>query len=235
MELQEHQSHDIEQHDSQDWEWVEETEYVVLDFGGSNFDASDMEGLISNGYSLVGCFEDNAFTEDLIFNMKVREEEEEGMEDSEENNTDALNLLAITTKRVIFDPVELVRNDLLSIPLDTIEPTEDGTEQQQQGQYESGASLDPKDYSRASSQSIWKAARQAAGMAVTANRNRLVGTNVINKKSNIGDTVIGHQSVEDEQGAGGGENVLGSAGGVSGSSSVAARSGASEDSPMEMD
>ncbi|KAF9114802.1 hypothetical protein BGW39_003248 [Mortierella sp. 14UC] len=260
MEVQGQQADDIQQQDSQDWEWVEETEYIVLDFGGSNFDASDMETLTSNGYSLIGmetgtpyfrcgaytfkgCFEESAFTEDLIFNMKVREDEEEGMEDSEEDNTDALDLLAITTKHIIFDPVELVRNDLLSAPVKIIQPTSifvqptgDGTEQQQQEQQEGGASLDPKDYLRASSQSIWKAARQAAGMAVTSKRNRLVGTNVVNKPSDTGVTATGQQSAEDEQGRIGGSGMgSGSAGGASGSSSAAAPSRATEDSPMELD
>jgi hypothetical protein len=39
--------------ENQDWEWVEETEYVVLDFGGVNLDARDMERLTENGYHLV--------------------------------------------------------------------------------------------------------------------------------------------------------------------------------------
>lgn len=52
MEVQEHTA-DAQQQDSQDWEWVEETEYIVLDFGGSNLDASDMEQLTIKGYSLV--------------------------------------------------------------------------------------------------------------------------------------------------------------------------------------
>jgi len=52
MEVQEH-ADPSPVHDSQDWEWVEETEYIVLDFGGSNLGASDMEQLTSAGYSLV--------------------------------------------------------------------------------------------------------------------------------------------------------------------------------------
>ncbi|KAK3847742.1 MAG: hypothetical protein J3R72DRAFT_470495 [Linnemannia gamsii] len=248
MEVQEN-ADDIQEQDSQDWEWVEETEYIVLDFGGSNFDASDMENLTSSGYSLIGletgnpyfrcgaytfkgCFEDNAFTEDLIFNMKVREDVEEGMEDNEEDNTDALDLLGITTKHIVFDPVELVRNDPMSMPAESerlaSQPTEDGTEQEQ----ESVASLDPKDYSRSSSQSIWKAARQAAGMAVTSKRNRLVATNPrANKSSNAGDTASDQQSAATEQ-EGAGESGSGSAGGPSGTSSAA---GANEDTPMELD
>jgi molecular chaperone DnaK (HSP70) len=52
MEVQEHAA-DLQQQDSQDWEWVEETEYIVLDFGGSNIDASDMDQLTTNGYSII--------------------------------------------------------------------------------------------------------------------------------------------------------------------------------------
>lgn len=39
--------------ENQDWEWVEETEYVVLDFGGVNLDARDIEKLTEKGYNLV--------------------------------------------------------------------------------------------------------------------------------------------------------------------------------------
>ncbi|CAO3568414.1 unnamed protein product [Mortierella alpina] len=28
--------------DNQDWEWVEETEYIILDFGGTMHDSKDM-------------------------------------------------------------------------------------------------------------------------------------------------------------------------------------------------
>ncbi|KAG0281512.1 hypothetical protein BGZ95_002754 [Linnemannia exigua] len=252
MEVQE-PGDDIQGQDSQDWEWVEETEYIVLDFGGSNYDASDMENLTSNGYSLVGletgnpyfrcgaytfkgCFEDNAFTEDLIFNMKVREDVEEGMEDNEEDNTDALDLLGIATKHIIFDPVELVRDDPMSKSARLAylghQPTGDGTEQQQ----EDVAPLDPKDYPRSSSQSIWKAARQAAGMAVTSKRNRsVVTTSRANKSSNARGTESGHQSAATEQGvigengSGGGN---GSAGKPPGTSSAAE---ANEDTHMELD
>ncbi|KAF9323884.1 hypothetical protein BGZ91_003289 [Linnemannia elongata] len=233
MEVQEH-TVDAQQQDSQDWEWVEETEYIVLDFGGSNLDASDMEQLTIKGYSLVGletgspyfkcgahtfkgCFEENAFTEDLIFNMKVREDLEENMEDNEEDNTDALELLAITTKHVIFDPVELVRNERMA-PVDIDVPVENNQPQQLD-------ETDSQAMARGSSQSIWKAARQAAGMSTVSKRNRVIGTNtVVNKSSATGAAK---------------NTTAGTRGGViaetSGSLSAAASSGARENTPMELD
>ncbi|KAF9932738.1 hypothetical protein FBU30_007388 [Linnemannia zychae] len=181
------------QHDSQDWEWVEETEYIVLDFGGSNFNSNDMESLSKQGYSLIGletgtpyfkcgihtfkgCLEENAFTEDLVFNMKVNEDMDEGVEDNEEDNTDALDLVAIATKRVIFDPVELVLKDKntdveLQQPNSAMDPEP------------LSEPIDPKTHQGGSTQSIWKAARQAAGMVSTTKRNRLVGTKAANKSS----------------------------------------------------
>ncbi|KAF9133750.1 hypothetical protein BGX30_012179 [Mortierella sp. GBA39] len=233
MEVQEHTA-DAQQQDSQDWEWVEETEYIVLDFGGSNLDASDMEHLTIKGYSLVGletgspyfkcgahtfkgCLEENAFTEDLIFNMKVREDVEEGMEDTEENNTDALELLAITTKHVIFDPVELVRNELMA-PVD-IDVHVENTQPQQLDEAAS------KTLARGSSQSIWKAARQAAGMSTVARRNRVIGTNtVVNKSSASG--VAKKATAGPQEGA---------AAGTSGPGSASASSRTREDIPMELD
>ncbi|KAF9550873.1 hypothetical protein EC957_011420 [Mortierella hygrophila] len=233
MEVQERTA-DAQQQDSQDWEWVEETEYIVLDFGGSNLDASDMEHLTIKGYSLVGmetgspyfkcgahtfkgCLEENAFTEDLIFNMKVREDVEEGMEDNEENNTDALELLAITTKHVIFDPVELVRNELME-PVDIDVHVEDTQPQQ----LDEAAS---KTLTRGSSQSIWKAARQAAGMSTVARRNRVIGTNtVVNKPSASG--VAKNATAGPQKRA---------AAGTSGPGSAVASSRARENIPMELD
>ncbi|KAF8945475.1 hypothetical protein BGZ47_002539 [Haplosporangium gracile] len=240
MEAQEYTA-DAQQKDSQDWEWVEETEYIVLDFGGSNLDASDMEQLTTKGYSLIGletgspyfkcgahtfkgCFEESAFTEDLIFNMKVREDVEEGMEDNEEDNTDALDLLTITTKHVIFDPVELVRNEPMA-PVDINVLVENNQSQQ----------LDEADFkalTRGSSQSIWKAARQAAGMSTVAKRNRVVGTNIVMNKSTESGVTKNWQAVAGLQG---GEALATAATGGSGSVSSAETSGAGEDTPMELD
>ena len=45
-----------EEDDSQDWEWVEETDYFIMDFGGTALDGEDMEKICSSGYSLVVCF-----------------------------------------------------------------------------------------------------------------------------------------------------------------------------------
>ncbi|KAF9151375.1 hypothetical protein BG015_006763 [Linnemannia schmuckeri] len=240
MDVQEHTA-DAQQQDSQDWEWVEETEYIVLDFGGSNLDASDMEQLTTKGYSLIGletespyfrcgahtfkgCFEENAFTEDLIFNMKVREDVEEGMEDSEEDNTDALDLLTITTKRVIFDPVELVRNErMASVDIDVL------VENNQPQQLDEAAS---KALARGSSQSIWKAARQAAGMSTVTKRNRVIGTNTVVNKSNGSGVTKNRQAAAGSQG---GEAPTTEATGGSRSASAAGTSGASEDAPMELD
>ncbi|KAF9197999.1 hypothetical protein BGZ49_001330 [Haplosporangium sp. Z 27] len=117
---------DTQEDQNQDWEWVEETEYIVMDFGGAGIDAKDMEKMTASGFSLIGLdtaapyfkagihsfkgfWDENAITEDLIFEMEARDEAEEGVDDSdEENNTDTLNLTAIVTKRIIFEPIELV-------------------------------------------------------------------------------------------------------------------------------
>lgn len=137
------------------------------------------------------------------------------MEDNEEDNTDALELLAITTKHVIFDPVELVRNERMA-PIDIL------VENNQPQQLDEA---DTKALARGSSQSIWKAARQAAGMSTVAKRNRVIGTNtVVNRSSASGGA---NHATASPQGA--------AAVGTSGSVSAAASSGAREDSPMELD
>ncbi|KAG0286531.1 hypothetical protein BGZ96_009370 [Linnemannia gamsii] len=244
MEIQEH-SADPQQQDSQDWEWVEDTEYIVLDFGGSNLDASDMDQLTTNGYSLIGletgspyfrcgartfkgCIEENAFTEDLIFNMKVREDIEEGVEDNEEDNMDALELLAITTKHVIFDPVELVRNERMApVDIDVIvESNQPGGYDQQQNDSDSKALM------RGTSQSIWKAARQAAGMSTVAKRNRVIGTNTVVNNSPGPESTTSRQAAVNSQG---GEPSSAAAAGTSGLASATQGSGASEEVPMELD
>ncbi|KAK3827760.1 MAG: hypothetical protein J3Q66DRAFT_394090 [Benniella sp.] len=116
--------------ENQDWEWVEETEYVILDFGGVNLDARDMERLTENGYNLVGLdtptpyfkagimtfkgfYDENAITEDLLFDMKAREareEQEEGIEEDEDEDADALDLHGTVTKRIMFEVVDLIPN-----------------------------------------------------------------------------------------------------------------------------
>ncbi|KAG0317611.1 hypothetical protein BGZ97_005126 [Linnemannia gamsii] len=246
MEVQEHAA-DLQQQDSQDWEWVEETEYIVLDFGGSNIDASDMDQLTTNGYSIIGletgspyfrcgartfkgCIEENAFTEDLIFNMKVREDIEEGVEDNEEDNMDALDLLTIATKRVIFDPVELVRNESMApVEIDVnVESNQPSGHDQQQND------ADFKALMRGTSQSIWKAARQAAGMSTVAKRNRVVGTKtVVNKSLDTGVTTS-RQATADSQGREA-SSAMAVPAGTSGSASATEISGASEEALMELD
>lgn len=138
------------------------------------------------------------------------------MEDNEEDNTDALELLAITTKHVIFDPVELVRNECMA-PVD-IDVLVENNQPQQLDEANSKA------LARGSSQSIWKAARQAAGMSTVAKRNRIIGTNtVVNQSSASG---VAKQATA---------GPLGGAAGTSGSVSAAASSGAREGTPMELD
>jgi hypothetical protein len=41
--------------ENQDWEWVDETQYIILDFGGNNLDARDMEKMLDKGINLVVC------------------------------------------------------------------------------------------------------------------------------------------------------------------------------------
>ncbi|KAF9111663.1 hypothetical protein BGX27_004604 [Mortierella sp. AM989] len=160
-----------EDEQNQDWEWVEETEYIILDFGGASVDAKDMETMSSAGYSLIGLdtpapyfkaginafkgfWEENAVTEDLLFEMKAREDMEDDDSD-EENNSDSLDLKAIVTKRIIFEPIELVpiphhddrAQKSKSKPAAEVEG-EDGT---------SGRTRDIK-------VSIWKAAYDAIGI-----------------------------------------------------------------------
>ncbi|KAF9290670.1 hypothetical protein BGZ68_006385 [Mortierella alpina] len=111
--------------DNQDWEWVEETEYIILDFGGTMHDSKDMEQLTSTGYSLVGLdtptpyfsargrtfkgfYDENAFTEDLLFDMKAYDNIKEGLDDGDDEIMDGLDLITIATKRIVFEQVELV-------------------------------------------------------------------------------------------------------------------------------
>ncbi|KAF9949082.1 hypothetical protein BGZ72_009064 [Mortierella alpina] len=111
--------------DNQDWEWVEETEYIILDFGGTMHDSKDMEQLTSTGYSLVGLdtptpyfsargrtfkgfYDENAFTEDLLFNMKAFDNIKEGLDDGDDEIMDGLDLITIATKRIVFEQVELM-------------------------------------------------------------------------------------------------------------------------------
>ncbi|KAF9585017.1 hypothetical protein BGW38_004270 [Lunasporangiospora selenospora] len=116
------------ENDGQDWEWVEETEHVILDFGCANFNAEDMERLTSQGYNLIGLdtptpffraggyvfkgfYEDTAVTEDMVFKMKDRDEVEEDADDGEIDTEDTtLDLLSIITKRLVFEAVELFPN-----------------------------------------------------------------------------------------------------------------------------
>ncbi|KAF9358593.1 hypothetical protein BGX26_001357 [Mortierella sp. AD094] len=169
---------------NQDWEWVEETEYIVLDFGGANIDAKDMEKMSSAGYSLIGLdtpspyfkagihaykgfWEENAITEDLIFEMKAREETEEGMDDSDdENNPDSLDLTAIVTKRVIFEPVELVP---LPVPGDKSQEKAKATNPAVQVDSTAVDNLTGK---KDAKMSIWKAAYDAIGIQQTHRRRR---------------------------------------------------------------
>ncbi|KAF9968033.1 hypothetical protein BGZ70_007045 [Mortierella alpina] len=112
--------------DNQDWEWVEETEYIILDFGGTMHDSKDMEQLTSAGYSLVGLetptpyfsargrtfkgfYDENAFTEDLLFDMKAYDNIKEGLDDGDDEIMDGLDLITIATKRI--DPVILDSDD----------------------------------------------------------------------------------------------------------------------------
>ncbi|KAF9940379.1 hypothetical protein BGZ75_004142 [Mortierella antarctica] len=111
--------------DNQDWEWVEETEYIILDFGGTMHDSKDMEQLTSSGYSLVGLdtptpyfsargrtfkgfYDENAFTEDLLFDMKAYDNIKEGLDDGDDEIIDGLDLITIATKRIVFEQAELV-------------------------------------------------------------------------------------------------------------------------------
>ncbi|KAF9573477.1 hypothetical protein EC968_008453 [Mortierella alpina] len=111
--------------DNQDWEWVEETEYIILDFGGTMHDSKDMEQLTSAGYSLVGLdtptpyfsargrtfkgfYDESAFTEDLLFDMKAYDNIKEGLDDGDDDFMDGLDLITIATKRIVFEQVELM-------------------------------------------------------------------------------------------------------------------------------
>ncbi|GJJ79022.1 hypothetical protein EMPS_11381 [Entomortierella parvispora] len=121
---------------SQDFEWVEESEYIILDFGGAGMVGKDMIDHAKAGYSLVGMhtpspyfraggrifrgfYDENAFTEDMLFDMTARklpttegDAEKTGEEleedDIEEVYSEGLDLVGIVTKRVIFEPVDLL-------------------------------------------------------------------------------------------------------------------------------
>ncbi|KAI1321189.1 hypothetical protein EDD11_007755 [Mortierella claussenii] len=162
----------VEDEDNQDWEWVEESEYIILDFGGSNIDAKDMERMTRAGYILVGLdtptpyfqagahtykgfFDENAITEDLLFEMKAHEEPEEGMNDSDDEGiTESLDLIDIVTKRIVFEPVEL-------LPLDTSEFSEAPWLAESEPERESEDSTKRKNEPK---KSIWKAAYDAIGI-----------------------------------------------------------------------
>ncbi|KAG0050071.1 hypothetical protein BGZ83_005156 [Gryganskiella cystojenkinii] len=135
----------------QDYEWVEESEYIILDFGASGNVGKDMASLLKHGYSLIGMdtpnpyfraggrilrglFDESAFTEDLLFDMTARKQpteptqgDQEGgeangnvdigangngtvdiEEEDVEENMEALELVGIVTKRVVFENVDLV-------------------------------------------------------------------------------------------------------------------------------
>ncbi|KAF8928065.1 hypothetical protein BGZ58_009921 [Dissophora ornata] len=173
-----------EEDDSQDWEWVEETDYFIMDFGGAALDGEDMEKICSSGYSLVGLetptpyfkagvhafkgfYDENAITEDLLFDMKVSQHQEENMEDSDdENNSDALDLIAIVTKRLIFEPVDLLpvieTNPLLDATQEgNNEDMEEENPEEITSTEEPPASTSSRKEPRVS---IWRAAFDAVGL-----------------------------------------------------------------------
>ncbi|KAG0348710.1 hypothetical protein BG004_004424 [Podila humilis] len=109
--------------DEDEWEWVEETQFVVLDFGatkftvesiaGQNFSVANLDSTSpffrSGPHVFKGFYDENAITEDIIFDMKAyNAEPEEGVEDSDDESPGTLDLVSIVTKRVIFEPVELL-------------------------------------------------------------------------------------------------------------------------------
>ncbi|KAF9172669.1 hypothetical protein BGX21_007871 [Mortierella sp. AD011] len=180
---------------NQDWEWVEETEYIILDFGGANADAKDMEKMTCSGYSLIGLdtpspyfkagahaykgfWDENAITEDLVFEMKAREETEEGMDDSDdENNPDSLDLTAIVTKRVIFEPVELV-----PIPTPGEKPQEKANITTNLAVQADSQAIDNTTGKKDTKMSIWKAAYDAVGIQQTYRRRRKPKSAVAGKR-----------------------------------------------------
>ncbi|KAG0367259.1 hypothetical protein BC939DRAFT_462184 [Gamsiella multidivaricata] len=162
---------------SQDWEWVEETEYIVLDFGSTNYNAKDMENMTKGGYSLVGLetptpyfkagihafkgfYDENAITEDLLFKMKGHEEHEEGMDESDDENSGAMDLMTIATKRIMFESVDIV----------PITPEEDKAKEAQdkgkgpanaENQGDEAPVLEPR---KEVKMTIWRAAYDAVGL-----------------------------------------------------------------------
>ncbi|KAF9402188.1 hypothetical protein BGZ94_005000 [Podila epigama] len=104
-----------------EWEWVEETEYVVIDFGAAKFASGMIAGsefklmnldtptpyLTSASHAFKGFYDDNAITEDLIFDMKAFNDEADS--DSEDDNP-ALELVSIVTKRLILEHVANIRD-----------------------------------------------------------------------------------------------------------------------------
>ncbi|KAG0250618.1 hypothetical protein BG011_008202 [Mortierella polycephala] len=184
--------------DSQDWEWVEESEYIVLDFGGATFDANDMANMTSKGYSLVGMdtptpyfqagvhtfkgfYDENAITEDLLFDMTAREEAEEGLDDSDDEAAESLDLIAIVTKRVIFEPIELFPKTSNHEP----EPTSEVLNE---------------DITKGTKKSIWQVAREATEKE-SSSRYHEPATAAETTRDN--DNVMGDSSSNNENGRGG--------------------------------
>ncbi|KAG0342558.1 hypothetical protein BG000_003557 [Podila horticola] len=104
-----------------EWEWVEETEYVVLDFGATKFTADLIAGqnfslvnldspspfFRSGAHVFKGFYDENAITEDIIFDMKAYNDDDEA-DDSDDESPGTLDLVAIATKRLIFEQVEVL-------------------------------------------------------------------------------------------------------------------------------
>ncbi|KAF9374990.1 hypothetical protein CPC16_000959 [Podila verticillata] len=104
-----------------EWEWVEETEYVVLDFGATKFTADLIAGqnfslvnldsaspfFRSGAHVFKGFYDENAITEDIIFDMKAYNDDDE-VDDSDDDSPGTLDLVAIATKRLIFEQVEVL-------------------------------------------------------------------------------------------------------------------------------
>ncbi|KAF9187868.1 hypothetical protein BGZ50_001724 [Haplosporangium sp. Z 11] len=184
--------------DSQDWEWVEESEYIVLDFGGATFDANDMANMTSKGYSLVGMdtptpyfqagiytfkgfYDENAITEDLLFDMTAREEAEEGLDDSDDETTESLDLIAIVTKRIIFEPIELFPKTSSYEPELTTEVLNE-------------------DITKGTKKSIWQVAREATG---EESRSRYYDPATATETTRDNDSVMRDSSSSSKNGGGG--------------------------------
>ncbi|KAF9303564.1 hypothetical protein BGZ74_003496 [Mortierella antarctica] len=115
-----------------EWEWVEETEYVVLDFGATKFTADLIAGqnfslvnldspspfFRSGAHVFKGFYDENAITEDIIFDMKgllpgtllevTAYNDDDEVNDSDDESPGTLDLVAIATKRLIFEQVEVL-------------------------------------------------------------------------------------------------------------------------------